>query len=75
MGFPVPMKQWFNNELKEFCGDILQKMCNSDREFIKKDFRKKLNDDGFSRRTWALLSLECWYEQFHDKSEEIKFKY
>ena len=75
MGFPVPMKQWFNNELKDFCGDILQKMHNSDREFIKKDFRKQLSDDSFSRRTWALLSLECWYEQFHDRSAEIKFKY
>ena len=74
MGFPVPLKHWFNKELKDFSNDILQKIENSDREFVKKDFRKHLNDDNYSRRTWALISLECWHQQFHDKNIKLKFK-
>ena len=74
MGFPVPLKHWFSKELKEFSSDLLQNIENADREFVKKDFRKYLNDDNYSRRTWALISLECWYKQFHDKSNELKFE-
>ena len=74
MGFPVPLKQWFSKELKDFSNDILQKMESSNREYIQKDFRKNLSDDNYSRSTWALISLECWYQQFHDKSNDIKFK-
>ena len=30
------------------------------------------NENKFSRKTWALLSLEIWQQQFHDKAQEYK---
>ena len=32
----------------------------------------KLIDNQFSRKSWALLSLELWYQQFHDNEQEFK---
>jgi asparagine synthase (glutamine-hydrolysing) len=27
---------------------------------------------GFSRKTWGLLSLELWHQQFHDQAAQWK---
>ena len=74
MGFPVPLKEWFEGELKDFRLDILQSMFDNNRPYIISE--ALLNDinseERFSRKTWALISLELWYQQFHDKSQEWK---
>lgn len=75
MGFPVPLKQWFSNELKEFVLDNLREMAFKKRPHInsKSLLENFGNEAQFSRKTWALLSLELWYQQFHDKSADWKF--
>ena len=74
MGFPVPLKEWFNSSLKDFVVDNLNNLKMKNRPFInsKTINLDKLIDNQFSRKSWALLSLELWYQQFHDNEQEFK---
>jgi asparagine synthase (glutamine-hydrolysing) len=72
MGFPVPLKEWSNNELKGFMLDTFASMGAKHRSHINS--QAVLNNIGqsgqFSRKTWGLLSLELWHQQFHDRAKE-----
>jgi asparagine synthase (glutamine-hydrolysing) len=72
MGFPVPIKEWFALELKEFVLDTFSTMAGKHRPYINS--KAVLSNFGhearFSRKTWGLLSLELWHQQFHDKASE-----
>jgi asparagine synthase (glutamine-hydrolysing) len=72
MGFPVPLKEWFDLELKEFVLDTFSTMAGKHRPYINS--KTVLSNFGheaqFSRKTWGLLSLELWHQQFHDKAAE-----
>ena len=68
MGFPVPLNNWFKKELKEFALDHFRKMSRNGRPFINsKALNNTFEEEAkFSRKTWALLSLELWYQCFFD---------
>lgn len=74
MGFPVPLKEWFNNELSTFVSEVFANMKSKDRAYINPDaVLANFADTGrFSRKTWALLSLELWQQEFHDKGSEYR---
>lgn len=75
MGFPVPLKEWFNGKLKDMVFDILGNSKARNRPFINasSSFFKKLEvNNQFSRKLWALLCLELWYNNFHDKHASFK---
>jgi asparagine synthase (glutamine-hydrolysing) len=69
MGFPVPIKEWFNFELKDFVMDAFCTMAAKHRPYINS--QAVLNNFGqeahFSRKIWGLLNMELWHQQFHDK--------
>ena len=70
MGFPVPLKEWFEHDLKDFAMDTFSTMAAKHRPYINshavlKNFGKEAR---FSRKTWGLLSFELWHQQFHDKA-------
>ena len=72
MGFPVPIKEWFEKDLKDFVMDTFRTMGIRHRPFINsgsvlKNFGKEAR---FSRKTWGLMSLELWHQAFHDKASE-----
>jgi asparagine synthase (glutamine-hydrolysing) len=74
MGFPVPLKEWFGGELRDFVADIFMTQKNRAREFfdtnaILADFDK---GERFSRKTWGLLSLELWHQLFHDRAADMR---
>lgn len=74
MGFPVPLKEWFSGELRGEVTDIFRNLKEKHRPFINADavlanFGK---DSRFSRKTWGLLSLELWYQRFHDQAAEFR---
>jgi len=70
MGFPVPLKEWFEGDLKTYANDMLSTMASKDRYLINSEvIAKGLDSEAqFSRKTWGLLSLEAWYQQFHDRA-------
>jgi asparagine synthase (glutamine-hydrolysing) len=72
MGFPVPLKEWFQGPLNEFVRDIFAN--NNDRQFLKKDviLGEIFGVEHFSRKNWAFLNLELWHQQFHDRHNIFK---
>jgi len=72
MGFPVPLKEWFDGELNNFVRDIFQGMADKHRPYINaKAVLKNLGGEArFSRKTWGLLSLELWHQEFHDRAAD-----
>ena len=74
MGFPVPLREWFSGELRDFIGDtfITQKVRH--RPFFNSEAILAGFDKGerFSRKTWGLLSLELWHQLFHDRAAEYR---
>jgi len=74
MGFPVPLATWFSGELKAFFFDTIATMESRSRPGLNPTaIRKNFESTGkFSRKTWALLSLELWHQQFHDRAAEFR---
>lgn len=74
MGFPVPLKEWITCELNDFVLETLAHMKSKNREFVNTDaVLRNFSESGrFSRKTWALLSLELWQQEFHDKASEYR---
>jgi asparagine synthase (glutamine-hydrolysing) len=72
MGFPVPLKEWFEGPLAGFINDLFSSEVARTRPFLHS--HKVLANFGsemrFSRKTWGLLSLELWHRRFHDRSAE-----
>jgi len=76
MGFPVPLKEWLGGPLKEFGMDVFNSMASKHRPYINTAAALKSfgTEARFSRKTWGLLSLELWHQQFHDKASEWRNK-
>ena len=74
MGFPVPLREWFAGDMHDMVQDIFRTTKARNRDFINSDEVLKNFDKGgqFSRKTWGLLSLELWHQQFHDKASAYK---
>lgn len=74
MGFPVPLKEWFEGPLQSFVLDIFVEQKARHRPFLNTDV--VLSSFGqasrFSRKTWGLLSLELWHQRFHDRAAEYR---
>ncbi len=74
MGFPVPLKEWMGGELRDFVLDTFNSSAAQTRPFINSGaIRGQLDSVGqFSRKLWGLLSLELWYQNFHDRAESFR---
>ena len=72
MGFPVPLKEWFSGELRDFIGDTFSTQRNHQREFFNSNaiLANFENTERFSRKIWGLLSLEFWHQLFHDRASD-----
>ncbi|MDP4289129.1 MAG: asparagine synthase (glutamine-hydrolyzing) [Bacteroidota bacterium] len=72
MGFTVPLNEWFQNELKDFVLDTFHAAKGRNRPFMNGSaiLQNLHRESGFSRKTWGLLSLELWHQQFHDQAAQ-----
>lgn len=74
MGFPVPLSEWMQGELKEYVQDILHSGLARENSFI--DYKKIIdnfhNTGKFSRKVWGFLCFEIWQQQFHDQSQRFR---
>ena len=74
MGFPVPLKEWFADELRDFVQDMFRSRVARSRPFMNADavLANFERAGRFSRKTWGLISLEIWHQMFHDRASEIR---
>jgi len=78
-GFDVPIRRWFNNELRELLDDTLNDRRARERgDFdhrsvlsILDEHRRGVRDR--SRHLWGLLTLELWRREFIDRRPETRF--
>lgn len=74
MGFPVPLKEFFTTSLNKFMKDVLSNSIDKKRPYLRtinpEDFVH--NTGRYSRKAWALLSLELWQRSFHDRQSDFK---
>lgn len=74
MGFPVPLREWFTGELREFVQDVFMTLKGKHRPYINPGAVLRNFDRAgqFSRKTWGLLSLELWHQAFHDQAPTMR---
>ena len=77
MGFTVPLNEWFQNELKDLVFDTFQTAKSRHRPFMNVAAIHRGLDatHGYSRKTWGLLSLELWHQQFHDQAAQWRSRF
>lgn len=68
MGFPVPLNQWFQGELKDYVRETLLSSKARSRGLFKAEAISSLleKERPFSRVLWGCLCLELWYSTFID---------
>ena len=71
MGFPVPLTQWLSDDLSVFFKDINNSLLEENRNYIdQQTLRSRAAEfEQYSRANWALISLELWHRQFHDRAD------
>jgi len=73
MGFPVPLSEWVNDELRDFVLDCFSSESARSRPYLADDFdvRQLIDREGaFARNLWGLFSLELWQQAYHDRAAE-----
>jgi len=74
MGFPTPLSEWLSGDAREFVYDVFSTQKALQRDLInnKKVLAGLDNEPRYGRKTWGLLSLEIWQQEFHDRQSEFK---
>jgi asparagine synthase (glutamine-hydrolysing) len=72
MGFPVPIQRWVRagGVVREFLLDTFRSQRARQRSYLTPGFDIEAlmaREGPFSRNIWAVLSLELWQQQFHDR--------
>ncbi len=68
MGFPVPLKEWWNGPVRDFASDVLlSKSCKERGIFNPKGLEQlMLKENRYGRQIWGALCLELWSREFLD---------
>lgn len=68
MGFPVPLNEWYQGDLKNFIREILLDSKTASRHLYNQSEVEKIlaGQSKFSRVMWGLLCLELWFREFID---------
>jgi asparagine synthase (glutamine-hydrolysing) len=67
VGFTVPVREWFRNELREWVTDILCSETTRNRGIFRDDQVRSILDrhvsgkGDFSKHLWMLVNLELWF--------------
>lgn len=76
MGFPVPLNEWIQGDLKEFVYDILHTGISRSRQDSFIDYQRVVEtiqtSGNFSRKVWGFLCYEMWQQEFHDQEARYR---
>lgn len=79
-GFGVPIRRWFNNELRELLYDTLTDGRTRQRGYFNQRVVDEILDEhrrgrrDNSTQLWGLLTLELWHRAFIDRSPDPNFE-
>jgi asparagine synthase (glutamine-hydrolysing) len=79
-GFGVPIRRWFNNELRELLYDTLTDSRTRQRGYFKHKAVEEILDEhrrgrrDNSTHLWGLLTLELWHRAFIDRIPDPNFE-
>ncbi|HJZ69892.1 MAG TPA: asparagine synthase (glutamine-hydrolyzing) [Blastocatellia bacterium] len=79
-GFGVPIRSWFNNELRELLYDTLTDSRTRQRGYFNQKAVEEILDEHRRRRRdnsthlWGLLTLELWHRAFIDRVPDPNFE-
>lgn len=74
MGFEVPIKHWFRNELRGLAIEVLLDRCAIRRGYFRPETIRRLIDEHaagaalWHHQLWNLLMLELWHRMFIDRT-------
>jgi len=73
MGFPVPLVEWMQGNLKDFVCDVFSS-ATSKRDLINNQLVLDSigKENKFGRKIWGLLCLELWQQEFHDQASKFR---
>jgi len=69
-GFGIPLALWLNNDLKNFCNEILSENRIKSSNLFNWDYIEKLKNDHFSlksnnyKQIWSLMVFQMWLEKW-----------
>ena len=74
MGFPVPLAAWMQGPARDFFHDVFSTQAAQGRSLIDngKVLEGLAGEAEFGRKTWGLLCLELWQQNFHDRESHYK---
>jgi asparagine synthase (glutamine-hydrolysing) len=75
MGFPVPLNDWLKKgAVYDYVNDIFHAEKAKTRQYFNNEeiVAGLTKQNTFGRKTWGLLSLEIWQQEFHDQHEKFK---
>jgi asparagine synthase (glutamine-hydrolysing) len=74
-GFPVPLRKWLQNDLRDYAHDILLSQRATQRGFFRKGQMEAALADAengqLSKELFALLTLELWHREFVDSPAAV----
>lgn len=79
-GFGVPIRRWFNNELRELLYDTLTDSRTRQRGYFNQKAVEEILDEhrrgrrDNSTHLWGLLTLELWHRAFIDRTPDPNFE-
>ena len=74
MGFPTPFKKMILSKKNNFFREIINNSISKNRAGLNTKELKKINFEEVDERgLWALISLELWYQNFHESIKKVKF--
>ena len=74
MGFPVPLSEWYQKELRILIGELFSDSAARSRPYMNSDAVLANFGSGgrFSRKTWGLMSLEIWHRLYEDRAPQLR---
>lgn len=74
MGFPVPLDEWLQGDLRDFVGDVFATQRGRGRPYFDSEriLAGVQSETKFGRKVWGLLSLELWHQRFIDEAARFR---
>lgn len=69
MGFPIPLNEWFKDELKDFFIETIRSLQKRNIKYINitdSYINNIYSNINFTRKYWILFSLELWFQNYFD---------